>query len=122
MHVSVAGWQGSRHPGRLRRGFAKTAESRDQAGETQPSKAAEAAVLEPADDGLVDTAENLEFALRQSQSLASAKDQVTDQPEPMAGFLIGAGQSVRFPGHVATMAGGPYRAISRTRDREGFPQ
>ena len=93
----------------------KAAESGDQSGEARPSKAGKETVLEPADDGLVDTTEALEFTLRQPQSLASAKHQSADQPEPTPGLLIGVGQSERLPRHLVMITGDAYRAISSTR-------
>lgn len=118
--VFVGPWrQGSSHPPGHRVRFSEAPESLDQSGKARPSKAAKATVLEPANDGLIDTAKPLELALRQADPLPSANHHLADQPEPTPGLLIGTGQSERLPSHDITMMAGPYRAISRSPWREG---
>jgi len=100
-------------PGPRRRwvGFAQTAERADKIREARPAKASEFAVLEPADDGLVDAAEMLELSLGDRELLTPAAHQPTDQFEPAAREWVHLPDHKRVPGHARTMAGSTYLAI-----------
>lgn len=110
--VSLARRQGTRHPGRHWVRFGQAAKRIDQPGEVRPSKAAQLAVFEPADDRLIDTAQALELALRKTSALASAEDECADQLESTPGLCVRARRIEQMPRHPDTLTSGPYLPIS----------
>ena len=97
----------------------QAAERADETCEARPAKPAQTSVFETTDVGLVDTAQELELTLRESEEPALPANQFADllQPLPRSGVMVR--DIERFPGHPPTMTARDHleliKAVSHAR-------
>lgn len=108
-------------PGRLRIRIGQTADGVDYPREARPAQASQPAVLEPADDRLVDPGQPFELPLRKTEPLTPPPNQTPDHREPAQGLRFRRANIEGIPGHPVTITGTPHPAIARGRARGTYP-
>jgi hypothetical protein len=98
--------------------IAESAESVNQSRKARPAQPSEAAVLQPADDRLVDVTKGFEVALREPEMLAAAADQPADEFEPTPSPRVLASNAEQMPSHDEMLAGKAHLPNSCARFRQ----
>ena len=99
--ASTAGWHEPLGPTRQRIAHTKAAHRFDEPGEPRPAQPREAAALEPADDRLIDAAQQFELSLRDAEPPAPAAHDAADELEAAGCARVGVRRLERLPTQAA---------------------
>jgi hypothetical protein len=92
-------------PTRQRIILPKASQGIHESGEPRPTKTHQAAAFEPADHRLIDSTQEFELSLRDSDSKASAADGAADELKAPGGARVGIRRLERWPTHASNNGG-----------------